>query len=151
MSIEYTTELMIKKFEKVMNKYNKSEKKPRYYGTSDLLYRAEVHTIDAIGKNNEINVTELAQYLGITKGAVSQMVDKLIKKDMVIKNAASNTENEVSLKLTERGLAVYNGHEKYHKDFYTEISKTLSHLSNENITACFNMLDLLDNFLETKK
>ena len=63
-----------------------------------------------IGRNNKINVTELAEYLGITKGAVSQMVDKLIKKGMVNKEMVSDTENEVALELTEKGKIVCKGH-----------------------------------------
>lgn len=150
MSEKLTTEIMIHKFEKVMNKYNAWEKKPRYYGTEDLLYRSEVHTIDAIGKNNKINVTELAQYLGITKGAISQMVDKLMKKGMVNKKMVSETENEVSLELTPKGNLVYNGHEEYHKELYAEISKRLNYLSDENLEIFLDILNILDNFLETK-
>ncbi|MBU3157625.1 MarR family winged helix-turn-helix transcriptional regulator [Clostridium estertheticum] len=150
MTEKSTTEIMIHNFEKVMNKYNAWEKKPRYYETKDLLYRSEVHTIDAIGKNNKINVTELAQYLGITKGAVSQMVDKLIKKNMVNKKLVSNNENEVSLELTENGTLVYLGHEEYHKELYNEIAKHLNYLSNENIEIFLDILNILDAFLETK-
>lgn len=150
MSENTATEIMIHKFERVMNKYNASEKKPKYYGTKDLLYRSEVHTIEAIGKNNKINVTQLAQYLGITKGAVSQMVDKLIKKDMVNKKTISDTENEVSLELTEKGILVYTGHEEYHKEFYTKISERLTHLSTENIEAFLDVLNTLENLLDKR-
>lgn len=150
MSKESTMEQMIHKFEMVMNKYNAREKAPRYYGTKDLLYRAEVHTIEAIGKNNKINVTDLAQYLGITKGAVSQMIDKLIKKDMVSKKQVSETENEVSLELTENGRLAYEGHEKYHKELYSHISKCLSSSSDENLETFMEILTLLDNFFDEK-
>ena len=147
MSEKLTAE-MILKFERVMNKYSKSEQKPREYGIKELLYRSEVHTIEAIGKNNKINVTQLAQYLGITKGAVSQMIDKLIKKDLVNKKMISDTENEVSLELTEKGTSVYNGHEEYHKEFYAEISKRLSHLSDNSIETVLGILSELEQFLD---
>lgn len=147
MSEKLTAE-MILKFERVMNKYSKSEQKPRKYGIKELLYRSEVHTIEAIGKNNKINVTQLAQYLGITKGAVSQMIDKLIKKDLVNKKMISDTENEVSLELTEKGTIVYNGHEEYHKEFYAEISKRLSHLSDNSIETVLGILSELEQLLD---
>jgi DNA-binding MarR family transcriptional regulator len=150
MSEKSATEIIVHKFEKVMNKYIASEKKPKYYGTKDLLYRAEVHTIDGIGKNNKINVTQLALYLGITKGAVSQMVDKLIKKDMVTKKMISDTENEVSLELTEKGALVYKGHEEYHKEFYTKISEHLGHLSDKNIESILDTINALENLLDQR-
>ncbi|WP_315073941.1 MarR family winged helix-turn-helix transcriptional regulator [uncultured Clostridium sp.] len=147
MSEQLNTEL-IHKFERIMNKYNKSEKKPKDYGISGMLYRSEVHTIEAIGKNNKINVTQLAAYLGITKGAVSQMIDKLIKKDLVSKNTISETENEVALELTEKGWLVFNGHKEYHKEFYGEISKHLSKLSEWNIQEVLDIFTELENLLD---
>ncbi len=147
MSENLTTQ-MIHKFERVMSKYNKAEKKPNGYGTNELLYKSEIHTIEAIGKNNKINVTQLAQYLGITKGAVSQMIDKLIKKGLVNKNMISPTENEVSLELTEKGILAYNGHETYHKELYAEISKRLSHLPDDNIEIFTDILSELEKFLD---
>jgi DNA-binding MarR family transcriptional regulator len=148
MSNDLITETMIHKFEKVMTKYNKTEKKPKYYGTKDLLYRSEVHTIEAIGKNRNINVTDLASYLGITKGAVSQMVDKLIKKGMVNKKVLSHTENEVALELTEKGTLIYKGHEEYHKGLYSEISKRLDHLSDKDVETFSDIMNVLENFLD---
>jgi DNA-binding MarR family transcriptional regulator len=147
MSKRLSTEL-IHKFERIMNKYNKSEKKPKDYGISEVLYRSEVHTIEAIGKNNKINITQLAAYLGITKGAVSQMIDKLTKKDLVSKNTISETENEVALELTKKGWLVFNGHEEYHNGFYGEISKHLSKLSEENIQEVLDILTELENLLD---
>lgn len=139
---------IIHKFERVVNKYNKSEKKPKDYGTNELLHRSEVHTIEAIGKNNKINVTQLAAYLGITKGAVSQMIDKLIKKDLVSKKAISETENEVSLELTEKGWLVFNGHEEYHREFYSQIATHLSYLSQNNIKVVLDIFNELEKLLD---
>lgn len=147
MSENLTTQ-MIHKFERVMSKYSKAEKKPKDYGTNELLYKSEIHTIEAIGKNNKINVTQLAQYLGITKGAVSQMIDKLIKKGLVNKNMISPTENEVSLELTEKGILAYNGHETYHKELYAKISKRLSYLPDDNIEIFTDILSELEKFLD---
>lgn len=143
-------EAMVHKFERVMNKYNKTEKKPKYYGTDNLLYRAEVHTIEAIGKNRNINVTDLASYLGITKGAVSQMIDKLIKKGMVNKKMLSHTENEVALELTEKGILAYEGHEAYHKEHYAAMSKKLEHLSQEQIKVFIDILNGVENLLDNR-
>lgn len=145
---EKLTAEMIHKFERVMSKYSKAEKVPKNYGTKEILYKSEIHTIEAIGKNNKINVTQLALYLGITKGAVSQMIDKLVKKALVNKKLLSPTENEVSLELTEKGWLAYNGHEDYHKDLYAKIARNMEHLSQENIEAFSEILSELENFLD---
>lgn len=53
--------------ERVIHKYLQWENKKRTYGTNILLSRAEIHTIAAVGDNPNINVTTLAEMLGITK------------------------------------------------------------------------------------
>ncbi len=55
-------------------------KSPLDYGTDDLLYRSEVHTLEVIEKNPGINVTGIAKALDLTKGAVSQTIRKLVEK-----------------------------------------------------------------------
>lgn len=40
---------------------------PRKYGTDDLLYMVEAHTIKLIGKNEFIGVTDIANITGKTK------------------------------------------------------------------------------------
>ena len=141
------TETLIHSFEKVMNQYIVSEKKPRNYGTGQLYYRSEVHTIDAIGKHNSINVTTLANYLGITKGAVSQMIDKLIKKGLVNKTVLSKSDTEVALSLTLKGKQVYEGHNKYHSEFYKKIEQELAGMSEHDVQIFLNIMDNLNKTL----
>ncbi len=65
-----------------------------------LLHRSEIHTIDAIGKNPQTNVTDLSNYLGITKSALLPMIDKLIKK-LILKTVLSKRDTPVALNLTD--------------------------------------------------
>lgn len=141
------TEAVIHSFEKVMNQYIVSEKKPRNYGTEQLFYRSEVHTIDAIGKHNSINVTTLANYLGITKGAVSQMIDKLVKKGLVNKTVLSKSDTEVALSLTPKGKQVYEGHNEYHYEFYKRIEHELADMSEHDIQIFLTIMDNLNKIL----
>lgn len=53
---------------------------PRKYGTDDELYMVEAHTINLIREKVKTNTSELATLTHKTKGAISQMIDKLIKK-----------------------------------------------------------------------
>ena len=58
---------------------------PRSYGTEDVLYAEECHTLELIGKYEGITITEIARRVGKTKSAISQMVDRLIKKGLLEK------------------------------------------------------------------
>ena len=86
---------------------------PREYGTGVPLHGSEIHTIQAIGKSAGINVTQLAEKMGVTKGAVSQMVSRLVGKGMVQKEPARDNAKEVVLGLTELGLLGCRNHEKF--------------------------------------
>ena len=101
--------------ERVIHKYTQWEDKRRTYGTNMLLSRAEIHTIAAVGNNPNINVTSLADVLGITKGAASQMIYKLVDKGFVEKKLSPDSDTEVVLTLTADGMINYKGHEEYHR------------------------------------
>lgn len=100
--------------ERIIHKYNQVEKKKLYYGGDVLLTRAEIHTIEAVGKHLGINVTTLAKKLGITKGAASQMIYKLVDKGMVVKTVSPDSDTEVCLNLTTTGTVAFEEHRKYH-------------------------------------
>ena len=101
--------------ERVIHKYTQWEDEKRTYGTDMLLSKAEIHTIAAVGDNPNINITSLAEILGITKGAASQMIYKLVDKGVVEKKVSPVSDTEVVLNLTESGLMNYKAHEEYHK------------------------------------
>jgi len=86
------------------------------FGTGIPIYRKEIHTLQAIGRHPKINITALAEYMGVTKGAVSQTIAKLIKKGMVQKQYAKGSKKEVILELTDLGWVGYHNHEKFHME-----------------------------------
>lgn len=137
-------------FLSVMNRYIASEKRPCDYGVGCILYRSEIHTIEAIGKHKQINVTELSSYLSVTKSAISQMIDKLIKKEMVDKKVLSKSDTEVALTLTPKGEIVYYKHEKYHRKFYDYVEQMLSTVSESDMAVFFDIMNQFDTFLDEK-
>lgn len=101
--------------ERVVHKYTQWENKKRTYGTDMPLSKAEIHTIAAVGNHPNINITSLADFLGITKGAASQMIYKLVDKSMVEKRVSPASDTEVVLNLTTDGMKNYKAHEQYHR------------------------------------
>ncbi len=88
---------------------------PRFdFGTGIRLYRSETHTIEAIGKNPGINVTRLAEKMGVTKGAISQMLTRLARKKLVIRRPMPGNAKEVTAELTDMGRIAFENHEKLH-------------------------------------
>lgn len=133
---------------KLLNKYTQKTQKAGHYGTDDLLYAAEVHMIDAIGSRDGITTTELAQLLGITKGAVSQTCSKLLDKELIEKRVSAERKTEIYISLTEKGKLVFDYHLDMHRNARTKINSIIDGLSPECLSAMEEVIDALDNMLD---
>jgi DNA-binding MarR family transcriptional regulator len=109
---------LIDLFLKILHLYSIIGRKPKDYGTGDLLYFTEIHTITMVGNNREINMTQLAEMMGVTRGAISQTIHKLVHKNLILKSNSTN-KKEVNLKLSEKGNVVYKGQESFQKELFT--------------------------------
>lgn len=78
---------------------------------------SEIHCIAYIGEDEDSNVTKLAESFNMTRGGISKLTKKLIKKGLIESYQKSNNNKEVYFKLTEQGRVVYNIHEKMHREF----------------------------------
>ena len=131
---------------RLINRYNDISKKPRCYGTDTLLYPSEIHIIDAIGSNDSVTTTFLANKLGITKGGISQTTAKLLDKGLIVKQS-SHATNEVFITLTEKGETAFETHKKIHNKMYKEIDNITYTLSVEARNAVFRLIETITNEL----
>jgi DNA-binding MarR family transcriptional regulator len=109
---------LIDLFLKILHLYSVIGRRPKDYGTGDLLYFTEIHTITMVGKNKRLNMTRLADIMGVTKGAISQTIRKLVNKNFILKSNTTN-KKEINLKLSEKGMVVYKGQESFQKELFT--------------------------------
>lgn len=116
-----------------INKYNALVKNPMDYGTGELLYPSEMHALEAIGKSPGVNVTGIAKTLGVTKGAVSQVIRKLAGKKLIKRLRDEANEKAVLLILDERGKVAMEAHERFHAAYEAEIRKEFADMSREEI------------------
>jgi DNA-binding MarR family transcriptional regulator len=123
---------MIETIYEMSRKLSVYESVPRKYGTEDELYVVEAHTIDLIGTHTITTISELSKLTKKTKGAISQMVDKLIKKDLVIKYKNPNDNRQVMIELTDKGKKIYEFHRKLDKQTYSQYLERLTQYSTED-------------------
>ena len=136
--------------ERIIHKYMQFEKRTRCYGTETPLTQAEIHTIAIVGDTPGMNVTELAKLRGVTKGAASQMIYRLVDKGLIEKRVSPNSDTEVSLSLTESGKIAYAAHRKYHDDSGQEFLKMLSEIPEEVQEYMVQYLKEFDQYLDKK-
>lgn len=135
-------------FYQVMSKYIASEKIPKYFGIDQKLYPSEIHMIYAIGKNPGMNVTELAKFLGITKGAVPKMVRKLTSKGLVESFKNGENRKEVFLRLTAEGKKAKKGYLRYHEERGSVLKKFYLGLKKEEIKIVMKTLNEVGRYAD---
>jgi len=135
-------------FLRIINKFKILEKIPIDHGTGHLLYASEINTLEIIGKSPGINVTELAKRKGVTKGAVSQIVTKLEKKQLITKFKDPENEKVVLLRLDKNGKIAFENHEKFHEKYDSAIIEKLNEMSSEQIALVTNTFEILEETID---
>ncbi|HLN20299.1 MAG TPA: MarR family transcriptional regulator [Bacteroidales bacterium] len=140
---------LIDQFLKILHLYAVINRKPKDYGTGDLLYLTEVHTIKMIGENDEINMTGLAGIMGVTKGAISQTIRKLVSKNLIIKENGSNRK-EFNLRLSEKGIIVLRGQETLQQELFAFAETLYSKANDHDKELVRRLFEAISNNMEER-
>ncbi len=134
--LEKSFERMLEQLLQIVDKFNKQHKKGHDFGTGDLLYPSEIHTIQAVGDHENINITDLAVALKVTKPTISERVKKLERLDLIQRHEAVDNRKTVILHLTARGWIAYEGHAAHHKEMFAHFQKHFKSNSADQIRKC---------------
>lgn len=94
---------------------------------------AECHVIDCIERNGMINTTAISQKLAITKGGISKITAKLIKKNMIEVKRLENNQKETYYTLTPLGKKIFRVHEILHEQIAKKFATIFSAYSHEEL------------------
>ncbi|HLO58489.1 MAG TPA: MarR family transcriptional regulator [Bacteroidales bacterium] len=133
---------MIDLFTRILHLYSVIDKKPRDFGTGDLLYVTEIHAMHYIAANPEINVTQLAEISGVTKGAISQTIKRLVSKRYIARYKAKN-KKEVNLRLSDKGYIINQKYEEFEKERFVFAEKLYENASKEDIILIKNLFSTI--------
>ena len=135
---------------RVLGKASAIQRKPRRYGLQEKLYPAEVHMVMLIGQYPKFGVTELAAKAGTTKGAVSQMIQRLVNKGLIRKSASSASGRRVVLELTNRGKVAYYSHERLHEEGDKGLISYLKKLNQDQVKVLEQFLMLVEQGIDKR-
>jgi DNA-binding MarR family transcriptional regulator len=140
---------LIDLFLRILHLYSVIERKPKDYGTGDLLHFTEVHTIAMVGKNKRVNMTRLAEMMGVTKGAISQTIRKLVTKNLILKENTTNRK-EFSLTLSEKGQTVLKNQESFQKEVFDFAAKLYEQANPEDRELVYRLFVAISNNMEER-
>ncbi|TFJ72408.1 MarR family winged helix-turn-helix transcriptional regulator [Carnobacterium maltaromaticum] len=109
---------------------------------------SEVHCIEYIEKNKDSNVTKLADSFYMTRGAISKLTKKLIKKELIESYQKSDNKKEIYFRLTEKGRAVYDIHEKLHNEFSERDKVVFEQVTEEQFNSMLHFVELYSHHLD---
>lgn len=94
----------------------------------------EAHFLIAIGPGEGKTMSEIAQKLDVTQGAISQTAARLEKKGYIRRQKCPSNRRLTIARLTEKGEAFYAEHRKYDKNMFARLdSLCFSRYSDEEL------------------
>lgn len=124
-----------------LNKFKMEESLKEYKSS-------EVHCIEYIGSNVDTNVTKLSEYFYMTRGAMSKLTKKLIKKGVIESYQKPDNKKEIYFRLTEQGKKVYKIHEKLHKEFQERDKAIFEQVTEEQFDSMLNFIEKYSSHLD---
>ncbi|MEW4412935.1 helix-turn-helix domain-containing protein [Clostridium sp. AN503] len=119
------------------------------YGVGIPITMIEAHTLTYIEEHPGTTVTELAQYWGKTKGALSQTVTRLTDKGLVEKTKTADNAKNIRLHVTDIGARLSKSHKLYDT---VDIAKTMGELrkecSVEEIEAFYKVISVYNKVIK---
>jgi DNA-binding MarR family transcriptional regulator len=140
----------IRKLLRVSKMYSRIEELPIPVEEGLKVTTREAHTIEAVGENEPMSVTQVASYFGITKSAASQMVARLTRKGFLIKKQAVHSNKEFELSLTPSGWKVFRAHERFHGRDKADLVDRLSAFSLSQIATLSVLLESLESVMDQR-
>lgn len=139
-------------FQRIINKIARMSQAPSEFGTGELLPLAEIQTIHAVGNSPGITVTEVSHQLGLTKGTVSPVVNRLADKGYLTKSKSGQDGRKVRLELTNKGEIAYRGYEQYAEEYVSQYACEISYGEWVIVNETLSKLEaFIDNKMKTDR
>ncbi|MGE4557573.1 MAG: MarR family winged helix-turn-helix transcriptional regulator [Desulfovibrionaceae bacterium] len=132
---------------RVLEKYLRVSKQPREFGTEELLYPTEIHVVSVVAALGAVSVTEISEQFGTTRGAASQMVDKLVSKGLLAKRTDPDKRSRLIVEATDKGRLAHAQHMKFHKERDKEFFHFIENLTPEQRRTVLAFLENMDGWM----
>lgn len=122
------------------------ESKPRDFGTGEMFSGSEIHMIESIGRSSNLSVTNIAEMLAVTKGAVSQTLKRLVSRGLVEKKQDPANLSRCNVELTASGRKIFEAHRKWHETLDGGFLRFFENLNDREADFLQKLLDRLEDF-----
>lgn len=111
---------------------------------------SEIHTIAAIGNLAEPNVTRIANYMKVTRGAISKITKKLIEQNLIESYQQDGNKQKIFFRLTKTGQLLYDEHEKRHNLWLKRDDAFIKQFDHKTFEQVEKFMKAFNDYLETQ-
>jgi len=111
------------------------------------LTMTEVHVLEAIELSENKTMTEVANRLNITLGTLTTSINRLVRKNMVIKTRNKTDKRVYNLSLTNEALDVLKVHDQFHDEM---IQALLDDLMIDEDDLLISSLESISNYFKKR-
>ncbi|URZ04671.1 MarR family winged helix-turn-helix transcriptional regulator [Clostridium felsineum] len=101
---------------------------------------SQCHAIVEIGRNEELSLNELARILNLDKSTMSRTINKLVKEELVIREAHPEDRRYIVIRLTDKGSDLFKSIEKNMTNYYENIFTAIEESKREQILDSLKIL-----------
>ena len=141
-------ESVMAQLQRVVNQVLLLNKKSVFTYRGVEFYPSEVHLMLVIDDGNDTNATRMAEELGVTKGAVSQALSRLERKDVLVKSKDTSNKNELTLSFTPFGAEVVRYYRDHTAGVFDGPRGYLGTLTEKDRETVLRFLDEVEGALE---
>jgi DNA-binding MarR family transcriptional regulator len=109
----------------------------------------EMHLLETVGKNNNNGktISDLAQAHNVTLPSMTIAVNKLVRKEYVVKEKSPHDGRVVFVRLTKKGLRIDRIHQYFHRRMVDEVANEMSDHEKE---VLIHGMEKLNDFFKGK-
>lgn len=101
---------------------------------------SQMHILELLGAHEALRMKELSEKVGVTTGTLTVVVDKLVKKGLVRREADDRDRRSVIVKLTDEGHVLYEEHDRLHVQLTREITAELTPEEIEGVKSALSRM-----------
>lgn len=138
---------ILKQFAEFMEKQDVLSKLTEHEKLHNYGY-SEIHVVAAIGDLEHPNVTQIAQTVKITKGAVSKITKRLIALNLIETYSLPGNRQKIYFRLTSEGRFLYAEHDQRHQKWLQRDAAFLGRFTEQQMQQISGFMIAYNAYLE---
>lgn len=134
-----TREQLIQEIIPKMKRVLRSGKLASYAINDQYLTLPQLHLLFHVSKEKTgVTMKELAEHLCVTGGAVTQFIDDLVEKDMLVREHDAADRRSVKVRLSKKGEEHFTN---FKREYLKVLTPRFAHLTDEELEMMIKLLN----------